>query len=446
MSLNNSENITTTAAEKIPLEKWQRNVTLKKVLVGIILFGAFGSLARSPFYFLLKITDPINYLILFTFAGIYFIDKAIRRIGFNGLERVCLSVLIGMPLYSAFVSHYFWGQPYLYGIMTQQLWFYSSVSFLLFYLLKTRQITLHMLRDVMLAIAWIQLPVDLLIGLVLDPHNYIDRAFAYCTAAKGGCGWMFDISFMSFAYFYYFIRFLRSNNYKYLLFVLIFFVYIAFEYQKRALTASMIATTGLYFLFNVSFSRKIYFVSLFFLIVSVSVTLILILKPELINRVASLYGSALEALQGEESGDRSADSRITQIIYVGLYYAKHPATIFFGNGKWNDNWSGTPVNMYGRFYPSDIGIFGAYFIYGIFGILLVQFEYFMALLWVRKVKEAAGDTFFHALKYYLIFYYLRSIPTGGSYFYPGAGITAVIITLLYFYRYREKPGMNYVLE
>ena len=445
--LSNSEILNASASDKLPKEKWRRNVAIKKVLVGIILFGAFGSLARSPLYFLLKVSDPLNYLILFTFFGIYFIDKAVKRIGFNGMERVFLSILFGMPLYSAIVSHYFWGQPYFYGLITTQLWFYSSVSFMLFYLLKTRQITLHMVRDIMLAICWIQLPADLMLGLFLDPRNYHDKAFAYCTAAKGGCGWMFDISFMSFAYFYYFVRFIKTNHFKYLIFVLILFAYIAFEYQKRALTASMIATTGVYFYFNVSFSKKLYFISLFTLIISVFVSLLVLLKPEALSRVATLYGSALEVLQGEESGDKSADSRITQVLYLGLFYAKHPATIIFGNGKWNDNWSGSPLSMYGRFYPSDIGILGAYFIYGLFGILIVQFEYFMAFLWMRKVKEAAGDAFFHALKYYLLFFWVRSIPTGGSYFYPGAGITAVIITLLYFYRYREKKSeMNYVLE
>ena len=439
MNIENLENIT-------PELKSKKNESLKKILIGLLFIGAFGTLARSPLFFLIKFTDPTIYLITFSFMGFYFLDKTIKRKNWNGFERLYIFILIAMPLYSAIVANIYWKQPLFYGIITQQLWFYSTIAFLIFYLLKTEKITLYQLRDIILSISWIQLPVYILLGFVLDPHKFLDTSFAYCSSVKG-CGWMFDIMFMSFSYFYYLIVFIKTNKWKYLIPVLVFLAYIVFEYQKRALTASLVGTTMVYFYFQVSFKKKLYYISLFTIILIFLGGIIFIIKPEIFTRFADMYSSILEVFQGEESTDQSANSRITQVVYVGLYYAKHPSSIFFGNGKWNDNWEGSPLRLYGRFYPSDLGIIGAYFIYGIFGILVVQFEYLQAMWWMRKVKEKANDAFFVALKYYLLFFYIRSIPTGGSYFYPGAGVTTVIVSLIYFYYYREnKTEKNYSLE
>ncbi len=415
--------------------------------MGLLFIGAFGTLGRTPLYFILKFYDPLIYLISFTFMGFYFIDKSVKQLKWNGFERLMICILFGMPLYSAVVSNYYWNQPMLFGLMTQQLWFYSSVAFILFYLLKTQLISLYQLRDIMLSISWIQLPLYLLLALILDPHNYyLTTSFAYCSAAKG-CGWMFDITFLSFAYFYYLILFFKTTKWKYLIPVLIFLTYIVIEYQKRAMNIAIIGTSGIYFFFQVPFKKKIFYVIILSFVFSLLLGLIYLIQPEFFNRFSNMYKSLIEVFQGEESNDMSANSRITQIIYLGLYYAKHPSSIFFGNGKWSDNWEQNPLWLYGRFYPSDLGILGAFFIYGIFGILLVQFEYLQTILWMRKVKSCAADPFFMTLKYYLLFYYIRSIPSGGSYFYPGAGITAVIVTIIYFFYYREnKAKIDYPIQ
>lgn len=425
--------------------KNKKNESVKKFLLGILFMGAFGTLARSPLFFLIKFTDPLIYLITFSFMFFYFIDKSVKRIGWNGFERLYVFILITMPLYSAIVSNVFWKQPLFYGIITQQLWFYSTVVFLIFYLLKTKQITLYQIRDIMLTISWIQLPLYIILGFLLNPKNFLDTSFAYCTPVKG-CGWMFDIMFMSFSYFYYLIVLMKTNRWKYIIPVLCFLSYIIFEYQKRALTASILGTSLVFFYYQVPIKKKLYYFTLFSAFLLLIGGIFFIIKPEIFSKFASMYGSILDVFQGEESADQSANSRITQIISVGLYYSKHPYTIIFGNGKWNDNWEGSPLRLYGRFYPSDLGIVGAYFIYGIFGFLIIQFEYLQALFWIRKVKEKSKDPFFLTLKYYLLFFYIRSIPTGGSYFYPGAGVTAVIVTLIYFYYYREnKTDKNYPL-
>jgi hypothetical protein len=58
--------------------------------------------------------------------------------------------------------------------------------------------------------------------------------------------------------------------------------------------------------------------------------------------------------------------------------------LFWGAGKLSQHWNEGLKSIFGYFYPTDIGIIGAIFTYGIFGVILMSFQLFFSekMLWV----------------------------------------------------------------
>ncbi|GDX51729.1 hypothetical protein LBMAG27_07760 [Bacteroidota bacterium] len=381
--------------------------------------------------------EPFVYVGLIVFLGFYLIDKLYKKLPFNSLETYSLLILFGVPLLSMICSAIYWKQPPLYGFIAQKSWTFTIISFVIFYLLKTRKILLSDIRDVMLSIAWIQLVLYLITQLVLDPKPYADTIFAACSPAKG-CTFLFDMMFFCFAILLYFFTFLRTNKTKYALYALIFFAYLFLVYQKRALTLSLVATAGLYFLFNTDLKKKLYYSTIIFGSIVILFGSIYLIRPDIIGKVEKMYGNVIDVLGGDSSGEASADSRIKQVITVGIFIAKNPSSIIFGNGRWYNNWDASPQFNYGRFYASDVGIIGALLVYGLIGIILVQFEYILTILWFRKIKINKKNLFLQTCRYYMLFYWIRSLPTGGSYFEPGLSVPFIFMAIIFFYHYIEN--------
>ncbi len=446
MNIENNSLIKQTDYTELRLPKFKVNVALKQWWLGFFLLAIFQSLGRSPLMFTVVYYEMVLLVFLLLFIIFYIIDKLSSGKKFNAFERISLGFAFLMPVYSAIVSFIFWKQPLLYGLGTDRSWLFIIAGIFIFYQLKTRNISLHMIRDVMLNLAWIQLTIYLLADILFNPNHFKEAVFVTCNTAKGGCTFTFDIAFLAFAFLFYLFIFFKTNSWKYLLFSIIFFSYIFLIFQKRALTLSLLGTAGLYFFLNLSSKKQFfYFISLTSTL-AMAFILIYLIRPDIIFRLNEMYTNVFEVIQGEKVGESSADARIKQIIISGLFWIRKPITIIFGNGNWSNHWAGNPQTYYGRFFPSDIGIVGSVFLYGIIGVTAIQLVFIKLITWIRKIKTNRNDVFFQACKYYMLFYWIRSIPTGGTYFPPGPGVTFTLIALIYFYYYIEnQPEKNYEL-
>ncbi len=442
MSTSNEISLNQNNYSELILPKFKKNIAFKKWWLGFLLIAIFQSLGRSPLIFTVIYYETVLEGFFIFFIFFYIFDKISGGKKFNAFEKISIGFAFLMPLYSGIMSFIFWHQPLLYGIATERSWLFIIAGVFLFYQLKMRNISLHLIRDVMLNIAWIQLSIYILSLILFNPEHFKEAAFVTCNTTKGGCTFTFDIAFLALAFLYYLFTFFKTNKWKYLLYSICFFGYIFLVFQKRALTLSLLGTSGLYFYFNLSSKKKFfYFVSLT-LTLAGTFLLIYLIRPDIISRLKDMYTNAFEVIQGEQVGEASADSRIKQVIITGLFWLRKPITIVFGNGNWSNHWDGNPQFYYGRFYPSDIGIIGSLFLYGIIGVIAIQIIFIKLILWIRKIKVNSEDIFFQSCKYFILFYWVRSIPTGGTYFPPGQGITFTFIALIYFYYHIEKNPIN----
>jgi len=58
-----------------------------------------------------------------------------------------------------------------------------------------------------------------------------------------------------------------------------------------------------------------------------------IIRPDIISHITIMYTNVFEVLQGENTGELSADARAVQVVRAWEFFSKHPATIFFGNNR-----------------------------------------------------------------------------------------------------------------
>lgn len=427
--------------------KWTTDKIVKTFFLAILFIFQFGTLGRSPLNWMLPSLTSLLFAAFFIFFIFYITDLLIKGAKFTSFDLLVLTLYLFIPFYSGLVSFIFWRQPIIYGITTQFEWTFLVFGFILFYLLKTKWITLYDIRDTFLLMSWILLVIYSLVSVFFNPAQYYGTSFVYCNLAKGGCGFKFDIFLIAFSAIYYFIKFLRTNKSSYIIYFLLFFCYIFFEYQKRGFTAMLIGTLFLYMVFNLNYKKLIFYSGIFLFTIIAAVGVLYFVKPDTLTNIGLMYSNVLDVLQGEESGEQSADSRILVFVKAASLVEKHPASIFFGNGKWSNSWGGNPSNSMGYFYPADIGLLGSVFIYGILGVLIVHIEFILSILWLKRIKINKSDLFLQSCKYYLLFFYLRGITAGGSFFVPGPGITILFISIIYFYYYIEiKKERNYVLE
>jgi hypothetical protein len=426
---------------------WKRR--LKVLGIYFLFINIFGTLIKSPLtlYYLLYGGYPMLFVYL-SFTIVYIIDKLlVKNSGFTPYEIIILVLLTYVMLQGGFVTNFYFGQPVFLGMSAEKSWLSILSGIFIFYLLKTKAIDLTIIRDGLLFGAWFNLPWYLLMLVTLNPNQFEGTLFVYCNSTKGGCQFEFDIFGFAFATIYYFVRFIRTNRVIYALFFIGFFAYIFFINQKRGTSVALLGTLGLYFLIYAGKEKIIYYSLAFVVLILTTVGMLEVLRPDINDRIVDMYTSVFLVLTGQETGEASADSRLRESAIAFKYFAKHNFSWFFGNGKISNNWLGGPMAELGHFYASDIGMLGVVYQFGLLGLFIGLSQYWLVFRTHRKLrKEIKNDYFYQGILFFIIFFIVRGIPTGGSFFDPGIAIAASFIAMHFFHYYTQlHPDRNYRL-
>ncbi|MBK9731741.1 MAG: hypothetical protein IPO83_10730 [Chitinophagaceae bacterium] len=424
---------------------WRRRI--KVFLLYLLFINIFGTLIKSPLSLIYLVFGGYPMLFVYLiFTTVYLVDKLlIKKAGFNVYEVIILMLLGYIMIQAGFVTNFYFGQPIFLGMSAEKSWLAILSGIFMFYLLKSKSIDLTMVRDSLLFGAWFNLPIYMAMILGLNPNQFAGTLFVYCNSIKGGCQFEFDIFGFAFATIYYFIRYVRTSHIKYALYFMGFFAYIFFINQKRGTSIALLGTVGLYFLLNATWEKIIYYTSSFILFISAALGGLWLLRPDILERVTLMYTNVILALQGEETGEASADARIRETAIAFKYFNKHSFSWFFGNGKINNDWLGGPTAELGHFYASDIGILGVVYQFGVLGLMLGLTQYWLVYRTHQRLrKEFRKDYFYQAILFFIIFFIVRGIPTGGSFFDPGMAIAASFVAIHYFFYYIQlHPERNY---
>lgn len=203
---------------------------------------------------------------------------------------------------------------------------------------------------------------------------------------------------------------------------------------------TLAATFLLYFWFNYSLSR--FALTMIKLIIFLLMTLIVIqtIMPDYLERMGDLFMQMFTVLTGEESHDMSANARIWQSLIVLDYFDAHPLSVLLGTGSVSNQWNDGYELIFGYFHPSDIGLLGGLFVYGIIGfVFLWLVPFIISVKTIKKVVDKQ-DILIVTLKYLLIFLLVSSIQ--GSLYFSYVGYSIPLFILLAYLKLQERSNAN----
>ena len=158
----------------------------------------------------------------------------------------------------------------------------------------------------------------------------------------------------------------------------------------------------------------------------------MIVRPGSVQRKTEkfvlMYRNIFLVVLGQEVDEYSASARLHEFGIAASGIKKNP---IFGNGKLSNQWRGGYEGILGYFYPSDIGLIGAIYLYGVFGFIIFNLQYLLAYYYLKKIKHLKKDTFLMACKYFLFYFFINSLASASTFYFTSISITMIVV--IYYY-------------
>lgn len=351
---------------------------------------AFSFLTFQYFPYFGNVTREIWLALLIPFFVLYvlFIQRNYSHAYYKQFKLYVIFVLL-LGVYTSLSAFIYYDQPLLFGLLSQRSLITSVSGLLLIELFRRNVVTLRNIRDGFLYLAWLTFFINCLLFLFVRPEQFSDVA-----GFAGGSDFYkyyfhYQLEFTVFLFFYAFLKVLYQNRIGYSLVCLATLVFIVVVAQKRAAFFALLFAVSIYLLRKMDISRLIVVgqVALVFLVVLVGGTYFY--NQDLLLGIYDRFADAVTVVtSGQLTSDDSANTRILQLEIAKEYIERN---LFFGNGRISVAWKdGYQTFISYRFFPTDMGVFGATYVFGLFGLifLLLQFYFPFAAVKLGKIGRA----------------------------------------------------------
>ena len=382
----------------------------------------------TPFETLFFQIQALFLAAIIVFLIFYAFQLSIKQMFFDKVVLYYLFLILFMPVYSAIRSHTEFGQPYIYGLLTQRSWVLLGVGVWFYYVLITEKISMKAVEKSFLFLTWGSLIIYSFIALTFDPAQLTGEENYVNIAGDIGAKFKFVTLFITFGTLYYFIRLTVYKEKRDLFILILFIFYIVLVIKVRSYMIFLALTFLVYYFMNLKMHHVVMKLVKGTMLFAVITVVIQATTPGFLDALGTRFGDMFLVLVGEESGDASANARIWESLIVLNYFEANPISIWFGAGKVSNQWNEGYESIFGYFFAADIGILGGVFLYGVLGIvLLVAIPLFYAIKEIRKARNSRS-VFIQTIKYMLILSILRIFQMG---LYFGADAWIIFFFVLY---------------
>jgi hypothetical protein len=332
---------------------------------------------------------------------------------FSLFEFYLFLLIAADVLLPAWRAQVVFGQPLVYGMLTQRGMALVAMLLLLLDALRSGMVELPDVEAALLFLAWGTAALYSAMRLILNPSNFIAYGDGFVTRPMPGEQPSFKFSevFVLFGVFYYAMIGLRTGKTKYYFLALALFL-TTLGPSGRGLTVC-VAASLFFFLYRLRGLRKAIASSLKFSCAAVAITsATYAIFPALVSsRLTGFADAFTVVLTGSATTtDRSANARVFETLAALPFIQEHP---FLGNGVVSHQWQGGYGTLLGEnFFPADIGLLGIVFSYGILGLLLFLLQYQFAWNASRAIEKSLHNSLLDATKAFLLFTALYTIETG----------------------------------
>jgi hypothetical protein len=397
----------------------------------LILFIGFRAGFRTPLDEISKMAEEVLNFFLIGFILFRIAQWVANKDKISRFELLMMMMMM-FPVWSAIASAIHFGQPLLYGIGTTRNFYLFLLGPFFYYLLHKNIITLAFLKNTLLASCWFTLVVFLIIYLTISPEKYPDRFFIGYNELKGGYIFKFNIALLIFALLYYSIRFLTTHRLLYLAASVPFYYIMLVVRQDRSIIIMTLLVLVIFYFKRIFFQSALRYSAMIILLIFTGFFIVEITDYKPSDQAVNKFYNLWLTVTGRETDESATNVRRLEVIKAWPDIEKR---FLFGNGELSPRWRDGFNRIYGYFYPSDIGIIGILYLFGIIGTLLL----FVQFLFARKVinRLNLNDAFLITCAYYLLFCFFDTFTSGQSAFFP-ANSTIILAVLFYSGRFNDS--------
>lgn len=396
--------------------KQESKVSTQKILMVLIfLIFSFSVLRYLPG---MQITTDvwIGFLVI---VLPYFICKKLLnpRTNFTSVERYALSLIILIPLMGSISAFFVFGQPLFYGLLSQRSIMLVGCAFIIYYYLKSGRVSVCEVEIAFKYLAWINLALCAPVIFLFDPNNYNPKQNFITDGGGIYNQFVLPMTFIIFGFFYYAVSGIRHRSMRLSLFSLPFLIYIVIGVSGRILIISVVLTYIIFILIWSAKKKLVINLLKFIIFMTLFLVLIQIIEPDKIPELMTKFYSAFIALvYSEEGSDPSANARIFQVATALPFILVNP---LFGTGTISNQWGEGYKDIFGYFHPSDIGLLGVIFVFGIVGLIIFGYQIRMAWKIVGYLgpSKPIVNNVYYAVAAYLLYFFISSITTGALVFW-----------------------------
>lgn len=404
---------------------------VRVILLALFLLLTFRVFESFPGMRYLQVSWTV--LLFISAIFVYLPLKSLEYGRFRIVEVYILLMMLAIPFYAAVVAQIRFAQPLMYGVLSQRWMYYGIGALWIGTALRRHLFSLADLESAAVALSWSLLALYTLITLFLSAGQFS----AYKGFVGHGAGeqltFRFDNTFIIFGFLYYSFTGVRNRSLRSYLAACPFLMFMIFVTGGRS---EIVCALGAFLFFAMRWTRRSRRATLILkgLVGVALVAAVLVVWPvPYISGLASRTSMAMTvALTGVEGADASANARISESLVAKSYLHDH---WLIGNGAISEQWNGGYGGVLGAyFYPSDIGLLGIVFVYGVFGLLAFSVQLWIAYRAARAMRMLKWHSrFSDALQGLILFVTVRSLATGG-YAWRWSVCVALVVILCYMRR------------
>ncbi len=356
----------------------------------------------------------------------------------NSLE-IYLGLMFFLPFISALGARFTFGQPIFYGLMTSREFYLMYGALLVYDLLRRGVVSIELVERLFVFTAWFNLILFYGLSLLTNPSDFRDTGLAGSNPEKGdSVYYRFNMAYMFFGSIYYFVKGFYQHKYRFFLFSGLFLFYILFFRLDRTSMAVAMAAMALFFVTGFHFKRQVLWIGGAGLLLVAGWLFASTFFPQELEQYSDMFVEALQLAGVSKPADGDESIRIYEMKVATEHIMKSP---FIGNGKLSNEWAEGGYNKFlGFFYPSDIGVPGQVFIYGIPGAIILYGQFLLAGIYISRIKNTKRNVFLVSLKFFMLALGLDALTNGYVTMYAAQTITALV--LIYFFYQKDRIIKN----
>lgn len=388
-------------------------------IVDIKIFAAICCLVMVTFFNITNLPIPYKYNVEAVLIAVifiigfriliknYFVKKTISS---HNATTKYIFLCVSLIILSAVLASLNFGQPLIFGLLASRRSLYCLTGLIIFSLLKKEIISINNLEKIFIFYFITMLAIYYMINIFFPAEALLSTAdteftkgFVGYSESMGISRYIFDQSIIIFGLIYSLVN--RKNK-KFLVYLLCALFYIFFFFRGRIPIFLFIIIGAYYLIVKANLKTKITFCVFTGIVIPLSF-FFGGFEQELSHLIV-FFKDGFAALTGKIGSDASANARIFE---AKTAWRSIEQFHYIGVGQLSNQWLLTNKLLLGYFHPSDIGLLGIWFLYGIAGVV----AFFYLCLMVGKLffiinKE---NIFIFSCWLYSVYILLSSLMTGG---------------------------------